>query len=460
MQLIGLDIGTTSVAGVAFDVDAAEVRRCISVPNLATIKSADSFSQCQDAEEIVRIVGNILHQLLLEDPDTRAIGISSQMHGILYVNQIGYAVSPLYTWQDGRGNEPMSDSLTYAQHFSQETGYRVATGYGMVTHYYHVVNRQVPVDAMTLSTIGDYVAMRLARMSRPLIDSTQAASLGVYSVIDGSFDEASLARVNIDAGFLPTVAQSQTTVGFFRGRIPVCTAIGDNQASFLGTVKAPESSLLVNVGTGAQLSISTDSPVVDIPGFELRPLPSDGRFLLVGATLSGGKSYALVEAFFRQVLEMFGQPSEDLLFDRMEFLLSQVHAVHHPMDVSPHFYGTRQMPEETGRIGNLSPDNFTPLHLMDGVLRGVAHELRSLYINIPTFRRDRVQEVIGSGNAIRKSPYFASIVEHVFGSPIELPAHDEEAALGAALHAGTTVGVYQSCADASANLAYVNQSEK
>ena len=39
-------------------------------------------------------------------PDIERIGVTGQMHGILYLDGEGNAVSPLYTWQDARGDAP------------------------------------------------------------------------------------------------------------------------------------------------------------------------------------------------------------------------------------------------------------------------------------------------------------------------------------------------------------------
>src|SRR5690606_18847038 len=88
----------------------------------------------------------------------------------------------------------------------------------------------------------------------------------------------------------------------------VACAIGDNQASFLGSVPSLAQSLQVNVGTGSQISIFTPS-LEEVPGLadpllETRPFPGGG-YLLVGASLGGGKTYALLEALFRDIHDSF-----------------------------------------------------------------------------------------------------------------------------------------------------------
>lgn len=111
-------------------------------------------------------------------PDIKGIGVTGQMHGILYLNEQGEAVSPLYTWQDGRGNQLYRDNKTYAAYLSDETGYALATGFGLVTHFYNQVNGLVPGDAKQICTIMDYVVMKLAGQKTPLTDYSNGASIG------------------------------------------------------------------------------------------------------------------------------------------------------------------------------------------------------------------------------------------------------------------------------------------
>ena len=73
------------------------------------------------------------------------------MHGILYVNSKGEAVSPLYTWQDSTGDDMLA--VLRAQ------GLHVSSGYGTATHLHLQRNNMIPGDAVRLSTISDYVAM-------------------------------------------------------------------------------------------------------------------------------------------------------------------------------------------------------------------------------------------------------------------------------------------------------------
>jgi sedoheptulokinase len=434
MKVIGLDIGTTSISGLVLDLARTEVLGKMTCPNTSAIVSSDDFSYLQDPSRILASIESILDALLTKEPDVTAIGISSQMHGVLYVDDVGHHVSPLYTWQDGRGDLAYSGSQSYCEVFRERTGYAVSTGYGIVTHFYHLVNDDLPAGAASMCTIGDYVAMKLAGLVRPVTDATLVASLGGFDIVKKQFDTAALQNVGVRTNFLPAVGPSGTPLGKYRGTITVHSAIGDNQASYLGAVRHKENTLLINVGTSAQLTIEVDK-MLTVPQWETRPAVGGG-YLLVGALLNGGNAYALLESFFRDVLRVFAGMEEGALFDTMERMVQDAGELRNPLTVVPQFYGTRENPQARGWIQDITPQNFTPVHLLVGTLNGLVETLVARYQELPSDLRTHIHHIVGAGNGIRKSLFLTSLIENRFAVPVEVARHEEEAAFGAALYAG------------------------
>ena len=64
--------------------------------------------------------------------------------------------------------------------------------------------------------------------------------------------------------------------------------------------------------------------------------------------------------------------------------------------------GTRENPGVRGSIRNISQDNFTPGHLICGVLEGMARELYNMYGKIRS-QTGEADKVTASGNGIRKN---------------------------------------------------------
>ena len=98
MKTLGIDIGTTTISAAVLEDGqflASETRA-----NGAFIPSALACAREQDVEKITQTVLSVIETLFERYPDIHSIGVTGQMHGILYVDADGNAVSPLYTWQD------------------------------------------------------------------------------------------------------------------------------------------------------------------------------------------------------------------------------------------------------------------------------------------------------------------------------------------------------------------------
>ena len=113
-----------------------------------------------------------------------------------------------------------------------ETGLAAATGYGLVTHAYNLAHGLVPTGAVTLCTIGDYIAMKLCGRQTPVMDASNAAGLGFFGADKRAFNQTVLRGIGIDPAFLPGLTEDRF-IGICRSRARVAAAIGDNQASFL-----------------------------------------------------------------------------------------------------------------------------------------------------------------------------------------------------------------------------------
>lgn len=74
----------------------------------------------------------LLDELLDRYPDVKQIGLTGQMHGIVYLDQEGSCVSPLYTWQDGRGDISIPGEKSLVEEIRKTCGISVSSGYGLL----------------------------------------------------------------------------------------------------------------------------------------------------------------------------------------------------------------------------------------------------------------------------------------------------------------------------------------
>ncbi len=441
MNILGIDIGTTTVTCLILDTDKKQVTESCTLKNDSFIEGK-SFEKLQDPQKIINTVKTAIKDVCLDiTPD--AIGITGQMHGILYLNENNSPISPLMIWQDERGNEIHENGETYAQYLTRVTGIKAASGFGLTTHFYNLKNGLVPENAVMLSTIHDYLASVLTS-NKPITHSSDAGSLGFFDLKNLCFDKRSLEIAGIDPEFLPevfsqTVIAGKTNCDFLPAGIPVAVAIGDNQASFLGSVAEPEKSVLVNVGTGSQVSFVTKS-VICPEGGEIRHL-TDDEYIFVGASLCGGRAYAILKNFYSLCAEFLGGSSDDL-YKKMDSLAENSINSNDKLIVNCEFCGTRENPLKRGFIDNIGDNNFTPENLTYGVLKGVSTELKDMYTRAYELLENTPVQLVCSGNGLRKSNIWRQIFSNDFALDTLLPLHSEEAAVGACVFAGAASGIF------------------
>lgn len=425
MQAIGIDIGTTSVCGVAIDSVSGNVLKAVTKNSNAFIDTENAWEKIQSVDIIMSVAIGILEELVCEE--TAVIGVTGQMHGIVYTDKSGKAISPLYTWQDERGNLPYRNT-TYAKYLNS------FSGYGNVTDFYNRENGIRPENAESYCTIHDYFIMQICGLEKPLMHSSDAASFGCYDLEENKFNY----DCNVD------LTADYRIAGEYRG-IPVSVAIGDNQASVFSTL-ADNDNILLNIGTGSQVSIISDFPVV-AENIETRPY-FEGKYLVVGSALCGGRAYSMLKNFYYEILGYATDVNDDEVYVIMNKMLEKVKNT--TLIVDTRFAGTRRNPELCGSISGITTENLNPSQLTLGVLKGMATELYKMYEKMNSEKSG----IVGSGNGIRKNPNLVNIFEEMFKAEMKVPNHLEEAAFGAALFGLISCGIFKDANEAQKLIKY------
>ena len=434
---VGIDIGTTTVCAYVVSLADGTPTAVYRMQNASDLPSAFAGDHRQDADIIYERVCKMTDAILARYPGVSAIGFTGQMHGILCTDKHGQALSPLYTWQDERAVE-------VCEAIFEKTGYRVSAGYGLATVYALMRSGTFPLDTACICTVMDYAAARLCGVPVTQMHTTNAASLGMYDTAKQTFDAGALGKLGIRYALLPDVCDTVGVVGTYRG-IPVTLPIGDNQASFLGSVRNPETTALANFGTGSQISLLAPVGMTEPCGgaVEMRPFLCD-RHLLSGSALCGGRAYALLERFFgmyRTALGIDGGERYDILNTLAAQGFAQSRDNGQRLSVLTAFCGTRDDPTALGAVTGISEVLFTPQALAAGILYGMAEELYGMFCAVP---HAHITALAASGNAVRKNPVLCRILSEVFGMPVQIPAAEEEAAFGAAMTAAVGAEIVES----------------
>ena len=457
---LGLDIGTTTIAAVAFDAAAGRL-----VAKATRLNDASSAAGEQNLAELdldrafdiaIAALAEVTQSLGAQAKAVRSIGVTGQMHGVAFLGQDLCPVRTAITWQDQRARDLLPEIIERAGGAGAfaNMGCLPAAGYLGATLFWLQRHAALP-DAHACCIPTAVAAMLTGRP--PVSDATLAASSGFFDIVHRCWPLQLFADLGLPTHILPPVVELEGgRAGHLRaeladhlglpGDLVVGVALGDHQASLIGSGCEAPGAAHVNVGTSGQVSLVVERfmPADAAHGIETRPFPG-GRFVLTGAALCGGDALALLRRFFLDVMAMFGKevPNTDLHGDAaFEAMLSAAARVPPGADgvrATPTFDGARHRPGMRAALTGLRRDNFTPAHVTRALVEGIAEELGTFYdvMRASAYSDPHVRQapgaLVGSGNALRRNALLREAISRRFGLPVRVPEWEEEAAVGAAM---------------------------
>ncbi|MFN4294747.1 MAG: sedoheptulokinase [Thermoflexales bacterium] len=451
MLSIGLDIGTTTIAAVAFDTEAAQVAARATILNDAgcapATRRAEGWAEL-DLSRTFTLALDALEQaasrLGPRAGQVRALGITGQMHGAAFLGRDLRPIRSAITWQDRRTGEVIPEFIARAGGAGAfaNMGCLPAAGYLGPTLYW--LRRRDALPDARVCGIPEAIAAMLTAQP-PISDPTLAASTGLFDIRSGRWDEALLRALDLPSHVLPPVIESGARVGDLRSDLAqrlglprgviVGAALGDHQAGVIGSRCDAPGQVHVNIGTSGQVSLVIEhfAPSMPEQGIETRPFPGR-RFILTGAALCGGDALALLRRFFADALATFGAqpPDDDAMFAAMIAAATRIAPGADGLRIRPTFDGARHRPEICAEFAGLRRANFTPAHTIRAMLEGIADELGAFYdaMRAAGFTG---RSLAGAGNALRRNALLREVVAQRIGLPLSMPPWEEEAAVGAAI---------------------------
>lgn len=475
--LLGIDLGTTTTTAIAVDAETGEVTVKATGNTASPLTGSDDRRKGRsewDAQQLVAdgmaTLGRLADHLGSQTSDVVGIGLTGQQHGMVLLDSDQQPLTPFINWQDQRGNELLADSdvswVTAARRrlgddALQRTGCRPNTGFMATTLFWMKQNGCLPSNGRACF-LSDLFASRLTGLP-PVSEPSMAGSAGVLNIRTRNWDHDAISALRLDTALFPEVREADTAAGPLTKSValeiglptgvPVAISIGDHQASFVGSVADRRSSVLLNVGTGAQIAVFTDGYDFEAP-IELRPHPIHGN-LLSNVGLAGGWSFQIVEQFIRSIgREIFKIDDETPLYSTLTELAASAQADADGLVCEPQFAGTRAEPDRRGTISRISSQNLTPGNLIRSMITGMAAHHREAWDEIVSVLGQRQTRLVAAGNGIRENDVLGCSVEAAFELKLLSTQHREEAAFGAALIGGVAAGHFASLDEAASIIRY------
>ena len=423
---VGIDVGTTNITLVAYELHQKEIPSCLSMPN-RRLFTDEAYAYAQDPHAIEQSVRTLLKSI--KQP-IASISVTGQVHGILYYNKDGKGVSPLYTWLDQRAMQAV-DGITSQQLLYEKTGELLPSGYGLLAHYANRRLGKVPPEAVGFCGILEYITSRLIGSPITRSDPSCLGTYGAFDPVTQQFDQIVLNEVlGSKNGQFLEASLPFSIAGYTPEGVPVTFPVGDNQAGVFGMVSAWQQSALISIGTSGQISLFSTSSECP-PSMELRPFLEQG-FLHVGATLTAGKAYETLEKFLLSVCEAAGIEVDD---EQVFTFMKNVSATgneDNPLVVDTRFSGSRKDPSIRGSIQNIGLDNFNLGNLVLGTVDGIIKELHDFSIDSAAVFK-KVESIVATGSSVRKNILFTNSLTRQFQMPVRIAQIDDGAGFGIAL---------------------------
>lgn len=435
---LGVDIGTTKIACIVVNNENKEIQFVKSIDHNAGIKCVDGYFE-QKGEILINKIVEIMDCCNKEIRDkVTSIGVSGQMHGVIEWDKNGTS-SNLITWQDQRAS--IKGKLFEIQKIKGCE--ELKNGFAFTT--LKILNDENKLKNYDYcGTIHDYFVWMLT--GKLYIDQTNAASWGLYDIKNSKFNEDAIKRLGIPLNILPKIVKCGSKAGelseewsrklSLREGIPVMVAIGDNQASIVGTSESlSEDECFITIGTSTQMSIIISKhKALSLklkPSFEIRPFVND-KFIAVTALMCGGQSWAFLKDTIKNWFNEFeiNSITDDLIYQKIDQLaMNEIDSNDLPI-IDPHFLGERWDESTLSTFSNINLYNFSLGKVAAAMALGIIRNLKS---NFPEECFEMCKTIFANGNAVRKNQSLQKAIFKVFGLFPKIKDGIEEAAYGAAI---------------------------
>ena len=428
MNLLGIDMGTTSVKTALFSDKLEEIVKLTADYKVNSHGDIMEFP----AEKYWDIVKGEVAKVAAEYK-VDALAIDTQCETLILTDEDGNPTREAIVWLDNRATE---EAKLIEEHFGRQKVYEV-TGQPEVTATWPAckllwVKRNEPeVWAKTkrVFLLEDYI---LYKMTGKFVTEKTLQSSTIYFDIKGNcwWDEM-LDFIGASAEMLPELLDSGVEIGEYEG-IKVVTGAMDQVSGAIGAGIVKHGIVSVMTGTTMVIFIPSD----DVPEYDPKSIVPchynyDGKYCL----LSWSPTAGMALKWFKNAL------CESFSFAELDGLCEAIAPGSDGVTFLPYLCGStmpKYNPEARGSFTGLTTEH-TRAHFVRAVMESVACMLKSNldYLGL------EVSEIRAMGGGAT-SPLWCQIKSDMTGKRLVTLKNKETACLGAAILAGVGTGVYES----------------
>jgi len=433
MKCLGIDLGSTSLKGAVLDLGANAVGRVRRRPFPDSTEGLPAGHFEVPTGPIVDATKELIDVLLSDEPAAEAVFFSSQMGGVVLVEQSCRPLTPYLSWRDQRSLAPAGLAASYLAAVRQrlspgqfsELGQELKAGSATSLLFWLRENDQLPIGAVPL-TLGGFVTAALCG-EQPSIDPTEAIGLlhvGARDWHQEVFDALGLERLRWPR--LQTCHQPCGMINRSGHRLTCHPAVGDHPCSLLGVGLAVRE-LSINVSTGSQVSLLTST--VKLGPWQTR-CGFDRQYLNTITHLPAGRA---LNALVQLLTAWRSCPTDD---PWPEILAAVDQAPESELAVELTFFDGPLGSQ--GAIKNITVDNLTVGGLFRAAFRNMADNYQACAERLA--ESGPWDRIVLSGGLTQRVPPLRQFIQQRFDKPIRECPEGEDALLGLLRLAQRTYG--------------------
>jgi len=391
-----------------------------------------------------------------------ALAITSQRATFVPVDKNGIPLDNAILWQDKRATRETSYLIERygMKKIYDITGLRIDPYFALPKLLWLKKHKpKIYRDSYIFLSVQDYIVHYLTGQFKT--DWTQASRTMLFNIDQLKWDKNLIESVGIDFSKLPEAVPPGSMVGIVNqtvcedlglpNGIPVIAAGGDQQCAAIGLGVVKNGVVGVNTGTGSFVFTNSDKPIKDMNQRLICSASSvAGQWILEAGIFTTGSIYRWFRDNFGK-MENKEESGIDL-YEKMDSEAEKEPLGANGLLLLPHFAASAAPywnSEARGILFGLSLGHKRS-SVIRAILEGIAFEIAK---NIDIMEKDigKINEVRVSGG-ITKSELFNQIQADIYGRSVVKVVCDEASALGAAIVAATSTGLYSNINSAVDNM--------
>ena len=450
--ILAMDVGTTSIRTLAFDVNTQTFFN-ITQQDITSYYPEPSWVE-QNPNQIMDVINSGLRKTLenIKEDEIFGVGLTNQRESVVaWEKDSGKPLYNAIIWQCRRTHKycaKLNANAKIRKFIQKRTGlfpdsYFSATKIKWLIDNVPEVKQALKDNNLCVGTLDSFIIYSLSKGKYFVTDHTNASRTLLYNLKTQNWDPSLLKFFDIPLNILPQIINCDQPIGEITidsKKINIGGILGDQQASLLGQCCTHNGDTKITYGTGAFMLINIGSKLA-LPKRLITTIAwktKEGvNFAYEGNIYSAGACITWI----KDKLKLIHNPAEsEILAKSVEdtngvmFVpaLAGLGAPFWKSDVKAQFVGLTLATQDA--------------HIVRAVLYSIAYSTRAVFDEAKKYSNfSKINLKADGGMTVNAT--FMQFVSTILNNPVIVSAESESTSLGACYICGLTFGAYNSIAD-------------